>query len=247
MAKKYSTINFGLVTIPVTISTAVVDNDISFHQYHKKCLERVMYQKYCSHCKKVLKDTDIIKGYDSDGEQIVFFDRKELNALKPENDGDIEIVSFIPIKEIDAKYFQKTYFVLPAHKSKAYYLLEQVLEKSKLVALCKLVIHNKFYYAIIRTSHDIFLLTTLFFESEMKEEPEVKSPKLTNKEMELANELVLKMKGHFEPQKYKDEYQVKLSKAIKNKMHGKKVSREKTKKKIEVASLMEALEKSLKK
>ena len=133
MAKKYSTINFSLVTIPVTISTAVVDNDISFHQYHKKCLERVMYQKYCSHCKKVLKDTDIIKGYDSLGEQIVFFDRKELNALKPENDGDIEIVSFIPIKEIDAKYFQKTYFVLPAHKSKAYYLLEQVLEKSKLV------------------------------------------------------------------------------------------------------------------
>ena len=71
MAKTYSTISFGLVSIPVSISTAVLDNDISFHQYHKKCLERVKYQKYCPHCKKVLKDSEIIKGYDEEDELII--------------------------------------------------------------------------------------------------------------------------------------------------------------------------------
>lgn len=245
MAKTYSTISFGLVSIPVSISTAVLDNDISFHQYHKKCLERVKYQKYCPHCKKVLKDSEIIKGYDEEDE-LVFFEKKELDDLKPENDGDIEIVSFVPLKEIEPKYYQKTYFLLPLKKNKAYFILWQVLNKQKYVALCKMVFRNKFTYAILRCSEDIFLITTLFFEEEIKDVPVVSSPKLGNKELELASLLVDKMKGHFEPNKYKDEYQNSLLKAIKDKAKGKKMKKSKKKKTQDISSLMEALEKSLK-
>lgn len=245
MAKTYSTVSFGLVSIPVSISTAVLDNDMRFHQYHKKCLERIKYQKYCPHCKKILKDSEIIKGYDEEDE-LIFFEKNELDALKPENDGDIEIVSFVPLKEIEPKYYQKTYFLLPLKKNKAYFILWQVLNKQKYVALCKMVFHNKFTYAILRCSEDIFLITTLFFEEEMKDVPVVSSPKLGNKELELASLLVDKMKGHFEPDKYKDEYQNSLLKAIKDKVKGKKMKKSKKKKTQDISSLMEALEKSLK-
>ena len=245
MAKTYSTVSFGLVSIPVSISTAVLDNDMRFHQYHKKCLERIKYQKYCPHCKKILKDSEIIKGYDEEDE-LIFFEKNELDALKPENDGDIEIVSFVPLKEIEPKYYQKTYFLLPLKKNKAYFILWQVLNKQKYVALSKMVFHNKFTYAILRCSEDIFLITTLFFEEEMKDVPVVSSPKLGNKELELASLLVDKMKGHFEPDKYKDEYQNSLLKAIKDKAKGKKMKKSKKKKTQDISSLMEALEKSLK-
>ena len=245
MAKTYSTVSFGLVSIPVSISTAVLDNDMLFHQYHKKCLERIKYQKYCPHCKKILKDSEIIKGYDEEDE-LIFFEKNELDVLKQENDGDIEIVSFVPLKEIEPKYYQKTYFLLPLKKNKAYFILWQVLNKQKYVALCKMVFHNKFTYAILRCSEDIFLITTLFFEEEMKDVPVVSSPKLGNKELELASLLVDKMKGHFEPDKYKDEYQNSLLKAIKDKAKGKKMKKSKKKKTQDISSLMEALEKSLK-
>ena len=245
MAKTYSTVSFGLVSIPVSISTAVLNNDMRFHQYHKKCLERIKYQKYCPHCKKILKDSEIIKGYDEEDE-LIFFEKNELDALKPENDGDIEIVSFVPLKEIEPKYYQKTYFLLPLKKNKAYFILWQVLNKQKYVALCKMVFHNKFTYAILRCSEDIFLITTLFFEEEMKDVPVVSSPKLGNKELELASLLVDKMKGHFEPDKYKDEYQNSLLKAIKDKAKGKKMKKSKKKKTQDISSLIEALEKSLK-
>lgn len=246
MAKTYSTVSFGLVTIPVSISTAVLDNDLSFHQFHKKCLERVKYQKYCPHCKKVLKDSEIVKGYDYEGDELVFFEKKELDALKPDNNGDIEIVSFVPLKEIEPKYFQKTYFLLPVKKNKAYFLLWEVLRKMNYVALCKTVFHNKFTYAVLRCSQDSFLVTTLFFEEEMKEIPEFSIPKLGTKELDLAKELIQKMKGHFEPEKYKDEYQKSLLKAIKDKAKGKKMKKSKKKKTQDISSLMEALEKSLK-
>ena len=246
MANIHSMITFGLVNIPVSVGTLIKNNDISFFQVHKKCLERIKYQKYCPHCKKVLKESEIEKGYINDEDEMIVFDQKELTNLKPENDGDIEIVSFVPLKEIEPKYYQKTYFLLPAKKNKAYYLLWQVLMKLKYVALCKMVFHNKFTYAVLRCSEDIFLITTLFFEDEMKEVPVLSFPKLGSKELDLASELVDKMKGHFEPEKYKDEYQNSLLKAVKEKAKGKKIKKGRKKKMQDVSSLMEALEKSLK-
>lgn len=246
MAKSYSVINFGLISIPVEYSSAVINNDISFHQLHKKCLERIKYQKYCPHCHKVLKENEIVKGIVHDDEELVVFEKKELDALKPENDGDIEIVSFIPLKEIDPKYMQKNYFLIPAKKGKAYFLLLETLKKMKLVGLCKMVIHNKFYYAILRCADDYFLLTTLFFEAEMQEIPNLKVPKLMNKELELATMLVKKMQGHFEPKNYHDEFEETIQKAIDLKAKGKSLHKSKKKTTKELSSLMQALEKSLK-
>lgn len=245
MAKKYSTISFGLVTIPVLFSATVKEDDISFHQYHKKCLERVIYQKYCPHCRKTLKDSEIVKGYEDEG-VFVSFDKKELDNLKPENDGEIEIVSFIPLAEVDSRYYDKTYYLYPAKKSKVYSLFLETLKKEKCGALCKVVLFNKFYYALIQSMANYFLLTTLYFASEIKELPEISETKFSKAEMELAHELIKKMKGHFTPTKYKDIYKESVLKAIEAKMAGKKVTKKKRKNKKEIASLMEALEKSLK-
>ena len=49
MANIHSMITFGLVNIPVSVGTLIKNNDISFFQVHKKCLERIKYQKYCPH------------------------------------------------------------------------------------------------------------------------------------------------------------------------------------------------------
>ena len=57
-------ITFGLVHIPVTINPVIKNNDISFNYLHKKCLNRVNYIKYCPSCKKNVKNTDLIKGYE---------------------------------------------------------------------------------------------------------------------------------------------------------------------------------------
>ena len=54
------------------------------------------------------------------------------------------------------------------------------------------------------------------------------------------------MTAHFEPQKYKDEYHEKVLKAIELKSKGKKVPKSKKKSSKEIASIMKALEKSLK-
>ncbi len=247
MPSIHSNISFGLVNIPVLIRPIVKNNDVSFNQLHKKCMHRISYLKYCPHCKMDVKMSDIVKGYQYEKGEYVEFTPKELQDLKPENEGEIEIISFVPLKEIDSSYFEKSYILSTEKKSKAYSLFVKALEKTNLVGLCKTVLHNKFYYAILRMYDTNIILTTLYFEEEMNLKESASNVKVDNKELDLAMKLIQNLKGHFEPEKYKDEYQDKIQDAIQDKLNGRKVSKTKKSPKKEVTNLMKALEKSLKK
>ena len=90
-------------------------------------------------------------------------------------------------------------------------------------------------------------MTTLYFEEEVNIRKDEVNHNINDKELELAMKLITSLKGKFEPDKYKDEYQNNIKKAIEDKVNGKKVKGVKKKSKKQISDLMEALEKSLKK
>ena len=81
---KKTSISFGLVNIPITMNPIVHDNDITFNQLHKKCLSRIKYVKYCPHCKKEVKQTEIIKGYKISDDNYITLTNEELKNLQIE-------------------------------------------------------------------------------------------------------------------------------------------------------------------
>lgn len=247
MAGLHSSISFGLVNIPIIMSPVIKNNDTSFNQLHVKCGNRVNYIKYCSHCKKDIKEREIIKGYEYEKDKYITFTREELNKLKPKNEKEIEIISFVPISEVDPTYFEKSYYLETTGKGKAYSLFCEALKKSKLVAVAKTVIGSKFYYCILRFLNDSIIMTTLYFEEEINIKETLKKTKVDEKELEMAIKLINNLKGKFEPEKYKDEYQNNVQNAIQDKLNGKSVKGSKRKNKEKINDLMLALEKSLKK
>lgn len=90
-------------------------------------------------------------------------------------------------------------------------------------------------------------MTTLYFEEELNLEQNATTYKINEKELDLALKLIESLKGKFAPEKYKDEYQENIKKAIDEKLSGKKISKSKKKNKQKINDLMEALEKSLNK
>jgi len=90
------------------------------------------------------------------------------------------------------------------------------------------------------------ILTTLYFEEEVHIPEKEMNSKITSKELDLAIKLIESMKGDFEPNKYKDEYQDRIKKAIDEKLDGKKITKIKRNSKKQINDLMKALEKSLK-
>ena len=243
---KKTSISFGLVNIPVNINPIIKNNDISFNQLHKKCLSRIKYVKFCPHCKKEVKQSDIIKGYEYSDNNYVTITEEEFNNLKSEDEKTIEIVGFVDLKEIDPIYYEKSYVVNTNTKSKAYSLFKAALDKTKKVAIAKTVIGTKFYYVVLRLGENNILMNTLYFEEEVIIPDAIADSKFTNKELDLAIELINSLKMKFNPEELIDEYQTKIKKAIDLKIDGKTIKKSKKKQEKSIKDLMTALEMSLK-
>ena len=243
---KKSSISFGLVNIPITINPILQDNDVSFNQLHKKCLTRIKYVKYCPHCKKEVKQEDIIKGYKINEDKYITLTSEELKNLRVETEGNIEIVGFVGASEIDPVFYEKSYVVSVPSKSKAFSLFRDALEKSKKIAIAKTILSTKFYYVAIRMMGNNMIMSTLYFNEEIIIPDAVSSAKYTKKELDLAMKLIDSLKMKFKPEEYVDEYQENIKEAIKEKQKGMKPKTVKAKRKNNIKDLMQALELSLK-
>lgn len=240
-------ISFGFVYIPITLHKTVKNNDIGFNMLDKKTMSRVKYIKSCVDCgDRVVKQEDIVKGYEYEDGKYVVFDDSDFEKIKSEKDKNITIEKFVDIKTIDPLYFDKPYYVVPTGAEKAYLVLLEAMQKEGKAAIAKAVLGTKETLLAIRAKNGEMLLNTLFFYEEVQSNPTKKiDEKPSDKEIELAKILIDNMSGKFDPKEYKDEYREKVQKAIEDKIAGKEISTPKKEKMANVASLMEALQLSL--
>ena len=249
MAYSFSgAITFGLVYIPINLKVSVKENTQGFNMIDKKTMSRIKYKKTCVDCdNKEVKNENIVKGYEYEKDKYVIFTDSDFEKIKSPKDNNIDIIQFVDLKEIDPIYFDKTYYVVPKGSDKAFSVLLQALEKQKKAGIAKTVFGTKDTLLLIRAKNGKMLLNTMYFYEEIQEAPTVKKATVTAKELELASTLINQMTGKFEPEKFKDEYNEKLKKAIKNKIAGKKVvSVTKKEAPIKVINIMDALKKSIK-
>lgn len=240
-----SAISFGLVNIPVIYQPVIKNNDTSFNQLHKKCMNRIHYQKYCDHCKKIVKDIDLVRGYEYEKGEYVTFTKEELANMQIDLKGTIEVVSFVDETEIDPFYYEKSYILSSPKKSKAFSLFLEVLKKSKKVAVAKTALSSKFYYVLLRYFEGNILMSTIYFEEEVNIPEAGEEVKFSKEELDLAMKLVEQLEGHFKPEDYRDEYQDEIKRAIDRKIDGKPLPKKRSVRKANAVDLVSALKKSL--
>jgi Ku70/Ku80 beta-barrel domain len=101
------------VTIGVHVHNAVESkSEISFRQIHKPTDRRVNYQKTVSGV-GVVENGDIVKSYEVDKDQYVLLEPEEIDAIKLESKRTIDLVQFVDAKDIDYRYFERPYFLVP--------------------------------------------------------------------------------------------------------------------------------------
>src|SRR6266581_6336380 len=57
-------LTFGLISIPVRMTTAARGERISFNQLHKECHSRLKQPLFCPHCNRMVERSEIVKGYE---------------------------------------------------------------------------------------------------------------------------------------------------------------------------------------
>src|SRR5260370_6965323 len=84
-------INFGLVTIPVRLFTAVRENEIHFNMLHKTDKGRINFQRVCSIDGKKVEWDDIVKGYEVEHGQYVIITDGDINSVSIDATHSIDI------------------------------------------------------------------------------------------------------------------------------------------------------------
>jgi len=246
------TINFGLVTIPVKLFTAVRENELHFNQLHSKDKGRIRYQRVCETCGKEVPWEDIAKGYEYEKGDYVILSDEDLKQANVEATQSIDIAQFVDLTEIDPKFFEKPYYLEPEKKGRhAYALLRDALAKSGKVGIARVVIRSREHLAALKPNGTALLLEIMHFADELVDVDDLNIPDKTEapipNEMKAAQMLIGSMTSPFKPAEYRDKYREDVLEMIEARAKGKpaKKAGKKVAAPSNVVNLMDVLQRSL--
>ena len=219
-------VSFGLVNIPVELRTAVRADHISFRLLHKESLSPVKYERVSKDEGEPIPWSEIVKGYEYEKGKYVVMTDADFKAAAIEGSKTIDIIDFVKEEEIDPRYFETPYYLVPAKGAeKSYALLREAVRKTGAVGIGKIIIRQNQHLAGIKVVGDALILEIMRFSNELVDAKEYTFPKRDNvrpQELKMAEQLIGNLAEPFDPDKYTDDYRSNLMKIIKAKMKGKK-------------------------
>jgi DNA end-binding protein Ku len=219
-------ITFGLVNIPVELKTAVRSDHISFRLLHGQDLSPVRYERVCQADGETVPWSEIVKGYEYEKGKFVVMTDEDFKTAAIEQSKTIDILDFVKQEEIDPRYFESPYYLVPAKGGeKAYALLREAMRNSEAVGVGKIIIRQVQHLAGVKVIGDALVLEIMRFASELVDASEYSFPAQTTvrpQELKMAEQLIQNLAEPFDPSRYTDDYRANLMKVIKAKMKGKK-------------------------
>jgi DNA end-binding protein Ku len=242
-------LTIGLVNIPVKLYAMIYDRGISFRFLHKTDGHPLKYQKVCTKDEHVIPWEEVAKGYEITKNEYVVFDKKELDAVKPESDKRIRLDKFVDYFAVDPIYFYRSYILMPDKSAEAYSLMLAAFEKKGKAGIGRITLRTKEYPALVHAYKGALVLTTLRYAYDVVDPhnfEEIDSLKEPGKaKLDLAVKIVSDLSGEFDITEYQDRYRQKVEELIQKKLKGQIVIPEKPVQE-EVKELMVALRDTIK-
>ena len=245
-------IAFGLVNIPIELYSATRDHRPKFRLLHAKDEEPVRYERVCQKEGTPVAWEDLVKGYEYAKNQFVVLTKDDFKTAAVEKTKTIDIMDFVDPEEIDERYFETPYYLLPGKGAdRAYVLLREAIRESARIGIAKIIIRDAQHLAAVEAIGDALVLTMMRFADELADLSEFHFPKkgdIRAAELNMAKQLIASFDSTWDPEKYSDEYKENLMRVINAKMKGKSprlVAADHGPKQAEVVDLMARLRASL--
>jgi DNA end-binding protein Ku len=219
-------ISFGLVNVPITLYPAEQRNDLSFHLVDSRDSTRVRYERVNETTGEEVPWDKIVKGFEYDDGNYVLLSDEDLVRASPELTKTIEIEQFVGLNDIDVRYFDKPYYVVPGKGGeKGYVLLREALAESGKVGIARVVIRARQHLAALLPREEGLILELLRFPQELRSTEDFEFPagslkqhRISTKELALAGQLIEGMSGAWDPEQYEDEYRRALMEMIRSRI-----------------------------
>jgi DNA end-binding protein Ku len=219
-------LTFGLVNIPVELKTAVRADHISFRLLHQEDLSPVKYERVCQADGEPVPWSEIVKGYEYEKGRFVVLTDADFKAAALEQSKTIDILDFVKEDEIDPRFFETPYYLLPGKGGdKPYALLREAIRNTGSIGIGKIIIRQTQHLVAVKVVGDALVLEIMRFANELVDSKEFSFPArnaIRPQELQMAEQLVANLAEPFDPTRYTDEYRANLMRVIKAKMKGKK-------------------------
>ena len=246
-------LKLSLVTCPIALHPASSKAEKTrFHQINRKTGNRLRQQMIDEDTGRAVDKDNKSRGYAISKGKYVEVDPDEIKAIQVESTHTLDIEKFVPIEEIDRRYFDRPYYIVPDGKAgdEAFAVIRDAMEDKGRVALARVVLTNREHVMAIEPFGKGMLGTILRYDYEVRDEKQlfrsVPSPRVSKEMVSLAAHILDTKAGHFDPSQFKDEYEVELRKLVRRKAAGKTIEREEpAEEPTNVIDLMDALKRSV--
>src|SRR4030088_3046547 len=247
-------LKLSLVSCPVSLYPATTSVDKTrFHMINKETGNRLKQQMVDAETGDVVESDQKGRGYELKKGEYVEIEKEELEAVQIESNHTIDIDSFVPKAEIDKRHLNHPYYMVPDGKAgvDAFAVIRDAMKDQDRVALARIVLTNREHIIAIEPPGKGLLGTTLRYPYERRDEDDyfddIKNPKISKDMVELASHILDTKAAHFDPSKFRDQYEDALKTLVRRKAAGKPVKvAEREERPDNVVSLMDALQQSLK-
>ena len=241
---------FGLVNIPVELYTAVRDTRPRFRLLHAEDKSPVRFERVCAREGKPVAWEELVKGYEYEKGRFVILSKEDFRLAALEKTRTVDIRAFVKSEDIDDRFFESSYFIVPAKGGeRAYALLREAIRQGKRVGIATIILREQSHLAAVEVIRDALVLTLMRYGDELVDVNQFRFPAvdIRKPELEMARTLVSAFEAEWDPSKYQDEYRNNLMKIIKAKLKGRapRLEAEPEPPQAEVVDLMERLRKSL--
>ena len=220
-------VRLALVSIPVELYPATKSGaQIQFHQVYEPTGQRIQYEKVVPGVGPVDRD-QIVKGYEVSKGHYVLLDQEEIDSVKLESKKTLDLVEFVDFGDIDAMYYDKPYFVVPADDlaEEAYVVLRDALKSAKKIGVGQLAMRGQEYVVALKPCGRGLLLETLRYADEVHKAQsyfrEIGDQKPDADLLDMASMLIERKTGKFDPTEFHNRYVDALHRLIEEKQRAK--------------------------
>src|SRR5689334_1589417 len=220
-------ISFGLVNIPIELHTAVRNHRPKFRMLHAKDKSPVKFERVCIRDGHPVAWEDLVKGYEYSKGHFVVMTKEDFKAAAVEKTRTVDILDFVKAEEIDDRFFETPYYLVPAKGGeRAYALLREAIRQSGRIGIAKFILRDAQHLAAVEVIGHAIVLSIMRFADELVDAGQFELPGesgIRKPELEMAKALVNSLAAEWHPAKYTDQYRENLMKVIQAKAKGKHI------------------------
>ena len=247
-------LRLSLVNCAVALYPAVTEaNKVHFHKLNRETGNRLRMRMVDEETGEEVPRDQQVKGYQVTKGSTVQVEDEDLDKIALEGTHVMEITKFVPRDEIDPLYFDRPYFLAPNDDAsqEAFAVLREAMRNKEIGALATVIMHERDHVVLLEPRDSGMLATMLRTDEEVRDAKEAfrgaKKSRIGGELLEVAQLLIDKKMGKFQPSEFKDHYEAALKSLLKAKQAGRAIKEtEPPAKPAKASSVLEALRESLK-